>query len=636
MSPNEKAAGTDVQSRVSQKPSANGRRVTVEPLKQSASMDETRVAKADIAVNEPTPAQSWLNIQCNMIRGVSRGMVFRVQPDLRSANVEASWPHPSVDTEKLTTKVLIAALKGKVYLDPVNQEDGEPLIRIYHPITAGEGADLRLVVVLEMAPRPDIERKSVTNLLRWNGEWLIYALSNLSQGGGKDLSAVFLMVAACLDQQEFRGTAMTLVSELAIRFGCQRVSLGLVRRRQVEVQVLSHSSRVKQEANLIQTLAAAMDEAVDQDKVIVYPRAQAHEITHAHAELGRHLPNGCICTVPITERGEVIGALTLERASTAPFDEATVQLIEQLLAVIAPLLLLKYRDEQGLPVKAWRRLRAYCQQLLGPEHMRLKAFSLAALVLVVFFSLARGEWRVTAEALVEGSVQRTIAAPFDGYIESAVLRAGDRVEQGQELGALDDKDLKLQALKWSTLRQQLSSEYREAMAQHNRAEVSIIGAKVEQAEAEAALLEAQLSRTRLLAPFDGMIIEGDLSQSLGTPVARGDVLFKVAPLQDYRVVLQVDEKDIAPVEPGQQGRLILASMPGQALDFRVDKVTPVSSAEGGRNFFRVEASLTGEGPTLRPGMEGIAKIDVGEARLFWIWTRDLINWLRLQAWTWWR
>ena len=37
---------------------------------------------------------------------------------------------------------------------------------------------------------------------------------------------------------------------------------------------------------------------------------------------------------------------------------------------------------------------------------------------------------------------------------------------------------------------------------------------------------------------------------------------------------------------------------------------------------------------LRPGMEGVGKIELGEARLIWIWSRDLIAWLRLQVWKW--
>ena len=71
------------------------------------------------------------------------------------------------------------------------------------------------------------------------------------------------------------------------------------------------------------------------------------------------------------------------------------------------------------------------------------------------------------------------------------------------------------------------------------------GAQIEQAEAQLALVEEQLSRARLVAPFDGFIVVGDLSQSLGSPVERGDVLFEVAPLDGFRVVLEVDAPMLA-------------------------------------------------------------------------------------------
>jgi hypothetical protein len=35
-------------------------------------------------------------------------------------------------------------------------------------------------------------------------------------------------------------------------------------------------------------------------------------------------------------------------------------------------------------------------------------------------------------------------------------------------------------------------------------------------------------------------------------------------------------------------------------------------------------------------MAGIAKIEVGRRRFFWIWTHGLFDWLRLWAWSWWR
>ena len=47
----------------------------------------------------------------------------------------------------------------------------------------------------------------------------------------------------------------------------------------------------------------------------------------------------------------------------------------------------------------------------------------------------------------------------------------------------------------------------------------------------------------------------------------------------------------------------------------LSKITPVTVAEEGRNSFRIEARLTESGPHLRPGMEGVAKIETGQRSL---------------------
>jgi hypothetical protein len=112
------------------------------------------------------------------------------------------------------------------------------------------------------------------------------------------------------------------------------------------------------------------------------------------------------------------------------------------------------------------------------------------------------------------------------------------------------------------------------------------------------------------------------------------VLFEVAPLDGYRIILEVDERNIADTAVGQRGHLTLSALPGQPLPLIVERLTPVAIAEGGRNFFRVEARPVGPVPELRPGMEGVAKFDVGRRQLIWIWTHSLVDWLRLWLWTW--
>jgi multidrug resistance efflux pump len=199
---------------------------------------------------------------------------------------------------------------------------------------------------------------------------------------------------------------------------------------------------------------------------------------------------------------------------------------------------------------------------------------------------------------------------------------------------LDDRELTLDRVRWTTEAAQLAKQHQQALAEHDRAQIRILRARMDQAQARIALIEEQLARVAVKAPFDGVIMSGDLTQSLGAPVERGQVLFEVAPLGAYRVVAEVDERDIDDVTEGQQSELVLPSMPGRPIPFTISRVTPVSVAEEGRNHFRVEGE-PGEGADrLRPGMEGVGKITVDRRRLIWVWTHDMIDWLRLKLWRW--
>jgi hypothetical protein len=88
------------------------------------------------------------------------------------------------------------------------------------------------------------------------------------------------------------------------------------------------------------------------------------------------------------------------------------------------------------------------------------------------------------------------------------------------------------------------------------------------------------------------------------------------------------------VKPAQQGQLILSAFPNETLRFYVVQLTPVSTTQEGRNFFRVEAQLTQLHDRLRPGMEGVGKIEIDRRLFMWVWTHQLVDWVRLAVWSW--
>jgi multidrug resistance efflux pump len=445
-------------------------------------------------------------------------------------------------------------------------------------------------------------------------------------------------IATSVHHQRFQEAVTAVATELASRLRCERVCIGFLRGQHTEVRGVSHSATFGKKANLIRAIEAAMDEAVDQQATVVYPApAQGPlQVTRSHAELHEQHGRAEISTVPFADGDRLLGAITLEMPSGEPLDAQTLRLCEHAASLLGPILEVKRKDDRWLIGKAVDSYKSQLNKLLGPRNAGLKLGVGTAAALLLFFLFVDGDYRVTADARLEGTVQRVVAAPLAGYVARAEARAGDTVTEGQVMAALDDRDLKLERLKWVSQRSQRQREQSEALAERDRAQAGILAAQIEQADAQIALLDEQLARVAVTAPFDGIVVAGDLSQSLGAPVERGDILFEVAPLDSYRVILEVDERDIGALAQDQTGSLALTGMPEDTLEIRVDKITPISTAEEGRNYFRVEASLLGEPPAaLRPGMEGVGKVEAGRRKLIWIWTHKISYWIRMFFWSWW-
>ncbi len=612
--------------------------------KASATRETGRVAYLDQALwrrfseAETTDAfaASWLTLQVSMLGNVSHGVVVLGAAERGPFVPAAVWPEGDGMPASLSraAESAIAERRGVVHRSSGDERPSQ----LAYPLIVDER--LFGVVALEFADCNESRLQAVMRELQWGCGWLEAYLRRADQGsssGGRErLARLLELTATALDQQRFRQAAMALVTELAIQTGCDRVGLGLRSGKHTKVYAVSHTAQFGEQTNLVRAITGAMDEALDQLETIVYPQAgEARLIVHAHGKLAEAGGANAICTVVMSSGDRPLGALTFEYTEGRSFDAETIESLEYAAALLGPVMEMKRRDDRWIITKVFESTRNLVVRLVGPRHYATKLVALVLAGLFVYLSVAEGDYRVSAEAVLEGSVQRVMVAPINGYISAAAARAGDIVEQDQVLFSIDDRDLRLEYLKWSSQKEQVDRRYRDALAAKNRSEVNIFKAQLDQAEAQLELLEEQIARTQVAAPFDGVVVSGDLSQRLGSPVSRGEVLLNIAPLDAYRVVLQVDEREIADLEPGQVGQLILKALPQEQFPFVVEKITPVSEAFEGRNRFRVEARLTEGIELLRPGMEGSGKITIDRRSLHWIWTHDIVEWFKLWFWYWW-
>ncbi len=598
------------------------------------------------AGNEAVFCSAWLSSQCTRISGIIAGLLMMPPPAKGLTVTSTSWPRRNPYIEDLLRLAERASSERRTVASPgrIGSDTSVQSVGLFVALPLGSGSQPVAVVAVAVASGSSatLAPENIAEQLRWGAGWL-EALPWAQRS--KDVSTDIARAASSLDflaaigeQPRLQGMAIAVANDLAARLRCDRVSVGIIRRNgSIRLRAISHSASFKGQGRLVDATENAMEEALDQRTSVAHPPLPSTEraVTMAHralTEIIRVQGTSLISVVMADGKGELVGAITFERHRNELFDKEALQLAEAIAALLGPIVGLQLRANRLLAGRAIDRAGDGCVSLFGPRHPALKLAAIGVIALALFLALAKGEHRVTAKSVLEGEVQRAAVAPFDGFIRSAPVRAGDTVKAGDVLAALEDRDLILERAKWRAERDKLVQKQREVRAKHDRTNLVILDSQIRQAEAQLALAEEKLSRARILAPFDAIVVSGDLSQTLGSPVERGKTLFELAPLDSYRLIIHVDERDVRYVAMGQSGTVAFAGVPWTPLRMALSKITPVTVAEEGRNSFRIEARLAELGPQLRPGMEGVAKIETGQRSLVWIWTRAVVEWLRLVAW----
>ena len=578
-------------------------------------------------------SQQWLATLCSFIPGV-HSAVFMV-PDRGKNSIRTVAKLPaSLGQINDFISIVKYTLKRREHCYFPNAHTIDDQAYDYFSLPVLMQSKIFGILIINVKHLPESRHAAVFNSLKRGVKWLRLANVTSTQGDNFYTSVVGLL-AACFEQSSYQQGLIRMVTELTREFNCERVAFAEFRYHHCHVVALSNSSSFDDRSNLVRKIADAMDEAVEQDSAIVFPDPDTKQIQRAHQDLARKFGAGSLCSIPLIHDQEVFGAVTLLRSEEIPFDSETLDLCQQVLSLITPFLSLKRDDEKSLIRKIGVRLKKRLGDFFGFKNLVLKLFAITAVIVLSLTVLIKNDFRVSADAILEGRIQRVVAAPISGYLLSASVRAGDTVRKGDVMASLDDAELKLELTKNSGQLQKARRQYRQAQSERDLVNIRVIREQINQTKAEIALIRQQLASIRLIAPFDGVVIEGDLSQLLGSPVERGDTLFKIAPLEGYRIILKVDESDISYISQGQKGTLVLSSVSDRSLPLTVERITTVAKADDGANIFRVEASLNNAPDLLRPGMEGIGKVNAGRARMIWIWTHEITDWLQLWIWSWW-
>jgi Barrel-sandwich domain of CusB or HlyD membrane-fusion len=595
--------------------------------------------------------QRWLDQHCESSAQVSGGVVVLATANAGQPQTIAEWPASGQLTTPLAAAAHAALQRARpVVLAPaLGSTEARHNRVISLPLRCGDRL-LGAVALAVQANETHLVETLVKELTRASahlGESMLpapaaaHATDTADQRSASIGGQALQLQALLLSQNTLAEGALAMLTQLAALLGCDRVALAVVQRGELEWLALSGSAEVKSEPSLMRLMLSAMQESLDQAACIHYPAVAADpvHIVLAHAELHQRTGHALTALPLVTaasnvltdQRGVRVGALLIEQKSR--LDDGQIALCDHLARLIAPLVDLRARNERGGLRRTVDTLRRGVARITRRNDPWPKLVATAGLTLALIAAFLPIGYRIGAPVRIEGLVQRVVAAPIDGFLGKSHVRPGDTVHAGDLLIELSDTDLMLESRRWESALAQHENSVSASLARSDRAQFVVSQGKAGEARAQLELVRQQLARTRLLAPMDGIVIKGDLSQTLGAPVQRGDALLTLAPAQQFRLIIEVDERDVAEVKAGQTGQLALSALPVDTLAFTVQRVTPVATVRDGRNAFEVEAKLAGPAPALRTGLEGVAKIDAGERSFAWIWGHRAVDWLRLAWWS---
>ncbi len=456
---------------------------------------------------------------------------------------------------------------------------------------------------------------------------------------GKDVTLQKLhraldVLAGMNRQNRFRGVAMAFCNEMASQWQCERVSLGLLKGRYVQVKAMSHAEHFSRRMRLVQDIEAVMEECLDQDCDVIHPPSpDATYIARASGELADRHGQKALMSLPLRQDGRPIAVVTLERVAGQTFAGDAAEAIRLTCDLCAPRLLNLHHYDRWIGARMAAKARRGLAVALGAQYTWTKLAVIGGFALVLFLVFARGWYKVKAPFAFEAISQYKIAAPFDGFIKSVHVEVGDRIVEGQTaLAELDTAELRLQLAAAKAEQAGYLKQTDAAMRDGKTAEAQIAQANADRARAQMDLLSYHISQAQILSPVTGTLVTGDLKRQIGAPVETGKVLFEVAPLDSLRAELYVSEDEVSDVVVGQQGYLATATYPGDRIGFVVERVNPAAEVVGNRNVFKVRAKLSESRPWMRPGMEGVAKVTIEKRPYAWIWTRKVANWVRMKLW----
>jgi len=207
----------------------------------------------------------------------------------------------------------------------------------------------------------------------------------------------------------------------------------------------------------------------------------------------------------------------------------------------------------------------------------------------------------------------TVVSEIDATVKALPFREGGFIRQGEVIAQLDDSQLGAELARAEALRAQSKSTYDRVKTIVDQGagapqDLDDASAALKVAEANLDLAKARAAKTRIVAPFNGII--GARRVSVGTFMRTGQPITDLANIDQMRVTFSAPERFLSKLSRGATVTVSTPAVPGQELEGKIIVIEPVIDAS--TRSARVVAWVQNIGRKFRPGMSANVSAVLGE------------------------
>jgi membrane fusion protein (multidrug efflux system) len=218
-----------------------------------------------------------------------------------------------------------------------------------------------------------------------------------------------------------------------------------------------------------------------------------------------------------------------------------------------------------------------------------------------------------AVGTIEAIEAITVVGEIDAAVKDLPFKEGSTIGRNGLIAQLDDSQLAAEAARAEALRAQSKAMYdrvKQVVDQGAGApqDLDDAAASLKVAEANLDVAQARLAKTKVVAPFEGII--GARKVSVGTFLRSGQAIAELANINEIRVNFSAPERFLSRLTPGATVSVSSPAFPGVSLKGKIAVVEPMIDPT--TRSARVVAQVQNAGRRFRPGMSANVAAVLGE------------------------